>query len=481
MQMRFFCYRGINVLQRIFKGRLFYSLMFVMITWSAYDHTYKSDYVVDSIKQICKDEYGITNVDIKIEGKTLGVYLPLDQLFSLDYEKFLRGEEIGSLENLVQFHPDALNKVEDVLFSTSRVILSTDRQIDFYVVNATDTSITGIQFTILGYVLDMKRVRFWDISRDEYRKRLIHDLSINKAVLWKRNVMALFQGIAEGKIDEVIKDCCVDGTSLTTLSPYFHKQLLETYKKDALEYEIIDIRAKPFQGNEVLIYAKVKETYTPKPGFEQEPFQFENGFVGEYLFILSLIGMEYKILQVIPFYIIEGDAVKRITFPNEMKIYENLEEWPDDFEFTEVHLEDFIAEQVAKRLQAELMQDEMIKDNLIMSKQGEAITCSYETMMQTPRKKDGKKEGYFSFYLAARSKQKLFLNVSDLSTNKDLMYLIEKVLREFVTVVKAYDFKDYRHIELHLPLLNEGITITRADAERFYKKGVTLEELLHKA
>jgi hypothetical protein len=482
MKMRFFCYGEKNMISNILKKRAYLLIVITCVFCCACDQTYKSDYVVDSIKKICKDEYGITNVDIKIKGKTLGVYLPLDQLFSLDYEKFLRGEELGDLENLIQFHPDALDKVEDVLFSTSRVILSTDRKIDFYVVNATDTTVTGIQFTILGYVLDMKRVRFWDISRDEYRKRLIHDLSINKAVLWKRNVIALFEGVAAGKIDEVMKECCVDETSLTTLSPYFHKQLLETFKKDGLNYEIIDIKGKPFQEKEVLVYAKVKETYTPKPEFADQAFQFESGFVGEYLFVLSMLGMEYKIVQVIPFYVVDDDgSVKRIDFPNELKIYENLDEWPNDFEFTEVYLEDFLAEQIGKRLQGEVSLDETIKKNFIVGKQGEAIACSYETAMGTASQPGDRRTGYFSFYLALRLKQKLFLNVNDLSGNKDLLYLIEKVLREFAFVVSAYGFKNYSHVELHLPLLNESLTIEREDIVRFHKKKISLEELLRKA
>lgn len=443
--------------------------------------TYHRDYIEDSIKKICQDEYGITDVVIKLKGNTLGVYLPLDQLFSLDYEKFLRGEAMGDLESLVQFHPDALTKVEDVLFSTSRVILSTDRKIDFYLMNATDTLVTGIQFTIVGNVLDMKRVRFWDIPRSEYRKRLIHDLSINRAVLWKRNVIDLFEGVSQGMVSDVLQECCVSAASITTLSPYFNQQLIESYKKDELTYEIMDIRAKPFREKEVLVYAKVRETYTPKPEFSYEKFHFESGFVGEYLFILTVVGMEYKILQVIPFYIINDDGtVKRIDFPNELKIYKDLEEWPDDFDFDEIFLEEFLAEQITKRLQADIGLDRHINDKFILGKPNEIITCSYENILGDPAIRGKDAGGYFSFYLAMRLKEKLFITVNDLKQNEDLLYLLEMVAREFAYVMNAYSFKDYTHMELHLPLLNQGLIVTKEDIQKFYKNKASLEELLNK-
>ena len=115
--------------------RKFTAVFLILPFLSGCQPSYPKDYVESSIKEICQKDYGITEVEVKIKGKTLGVYLPLKQLFSVDYEKFIGGELEGGLENLIQFHPDALEKVEDVLFSTSRVILSTDREIDFYMLN----------------------------------------------------------------------------------------------------------------------------------------------------------------------------------------------------------------------------------------------------------------------------------------------------------------------------------------------------------
>ena len=93
-------------------------LTFLVFFISGCHETYHPEKVVDSIKEICQKEYNINNVEVKLVGKTLGVHLPLQQLFSSDFEHVLATGKVQNLESLLQFSPEAMDKVEDVLFST---------------------------------------------------------------------------------------------------------------------------------------------------------------------------------------------------------------------------------------------------------------------------------------------------------------------------------------------------------------------------
>ena len=441
--------------------------------------TYRKDDVENSIKRICHNEYGIDQVEVQIKGKTLGVYLPLQQLFSVDYEKFLSGGATGNLENLMQFHPEALNKVEDVLFTTSRVILSTNRPIDFYLLNATDTVVTGIQFVIIGYVEDMKRVRFWDISRSEYRKRLIHDLSINKSVIWKRTVVELFKELPELSLDRFQEEYLMTGVTLDSLSPYFVKQLTEDAQKENLSYAIQDIRAKPIDNKQVLVYAKVKESYTP-PKDQSTKFIFPNGYVGEYLFVLKMQGLDFKIVQVVPFYVIGDDGtLSAVKFPDELKIYQNLDTWPKDFEFDEITLEDFMAEQITKRIEGLVSFDKRIKKNFVERRSDGKINCTYIPANDQPATDTSDQQNRFRIYISMRLRDKLFLTTQDLQGNSDVQYLLSLILFEVSSVLEAYHFENYANVEIRVPLMKQSMIVDRTALEDFGKKKLPIDQLLH--
>ena len=66
------------------------------------------------IKEICLKDYGITDVEVKIVGKTLGVHLPLNKLFENDVESLMATGKVKNVETLLQLHPDAIENIQKI-------------------------------------------------------------------------------------------------------------------------------------------------------------------------------------------------------------------------------------------------------------------------------------------------------------------------------------------------------------------------------
>jgi hypothetical protein len=432
--------------------------------------TYKADHLESSVKEVLRKEYGIHDVEVKVVGKTLGVYLPLENLFSANLDVFASGDMEPDIENLFRFNPHAMDMVEDVLFTTSRVVLSTDKDIDFYVLKAVENRSTGIEFVLTGYVMDMKLVRYWAIPRSEYSKRLLHDLSINRTIVWKRTVTDFFDLIGTSAAVDFLGTYFAKDVTAKDLSPFFFTQIAEAVHKDDLNYELIDIRTKPINEREVLVYVKLKENFTPKPEYETYDFLFRPGEEHEYLFVLQAEKMSYKIRQVIPFYFIDKkNTLQSIDFPDELKIYDNIGTWTEEFEIEDISLGEFIARQLTKRLQATVSQPEVFTQPLSIRK----LDCVYHA----PRSDETgsvTEPSYFSieYDLGARS----FLAISmspekeKFEADQNIKKLIGIILAEFKQVVQSYKFKDYSYLELSHTTSGKKVIIPAFEVES-YKDG----------
>jgi hypothetical protein len=144
-------------------------ILSLLLILSSCGPTYPAEKVSESIVKLCKKEYRL-EVKPKIIGSTLWVYLPLDYL----------------VDSSLRLAPETAEKVEHLLLCIHRVVLSTNRRIDFYAVTASDTKSIGADFTLIGYVPDIRKVRLLDISREEYYQRLLRDLSLNPKALHDR-------------------------------------------------------------------------------------------------------------------------------------------------------------------------------------------------------------------------------------------------------------------------------------------------------
>lgn len=417
--------------------------------------SYPADRIKEALSDICRKEYGIEEMDVKIVGNTIGVYLPLKKLFAADFKEAAVTGKVRNLETLFEPSPEALEKVEDVLFSISRVILSTDKPFEFYLLEATDVEKTGMQLVLTGYVNDIKRVRIWDISRNEYRKRVIHELRLNRAVLWHRPVHNFFKDLETLPADQLKEKYFHDGVSEDILRNLFLNSLIG--KPGAKRnWKVIDMRSVPVQRSEALVYAKVRvEENAPK-----EPVELQ------YLFLVSLNEEQARIVRIIPFqYRDETGGMQKIPFPKDLQIQENLDQWEQEFPLAEVKLGVFLADQLTRRVQALVSGDERIQNTF------REIKLHFDY-------KEDKPKPYFSLTLEASLKDFNNYNRTSLIFHEDMLYLLDVASREFVDVLRSYQFGNYEYLRLNVAQEASPWTLGREDLELFRRKKVDLQGLL---
>jgi hypothetical protein len=137
--------------------------------------TYPKEKTKESIIRLCKKEYKL-DVKVEIAGKTVAIYLPLTNL--LDFTFALT--------------PDASEKINQVILSVTRVVLSTDAKYGFYCVMAHDVRIPEIQIVIIKSVEDVRRFLLGDISRGEYGKRMLIDMRVSPQAQKERAIKDVF-------------------------------------------------------------------------------------------------------------------------------------------------------------------------------------------------------------------------------------------------------------------------------------------------
>ncbi len=424
--------------------------------------TYPADKLKDALLDICKIEYGIEDIDVRIVGKTIGVYLPLKKLFASDFKEALVSGKVRNLDTLFEPSPEALDKVEDVLFSISRVILSTDRPLEFYVLQATDIERTGLQLVLTGYVDDIKRVRVWDISRNEYRKRVIHELRPNPAVLWHNPVRLFFKDLENLPIGLIREKYFGNKFSETSLQHFFFETLL-TGKPDEPKtlWQILDMRSTGLDSNGAVVYAKVKPQAA---GVELKvPKEVEL----EYLFMITIQDDNARISRIIPFqYQDEGGKWNKVAFPKELQIEENLANWKEEFTVDNLNLGGFLAEQLTRRVDGLVAGDERIRNTF----QGVKLSFKYHEEAETP---------YFTLNLEeALLRDFNHYQRGSVALHEDMLYLLGLASREFVDVLRAYRFGSFNRLLVNIAQESNAWNFGREELELFRRKKIDLQGLL---
>jgi hypothetical protein len=129
--------------------------------------TYTKENFAFSIKKICKEEYGIDDVQVWLTGETVWIYTPQDKLLDKNQE----------------FDKEILERINKVALSVSRVLLSLKPRPKFYVIVASDIKDVGADLLSLGYVDDIVRFQFQDISRGEFGRRNVYEAVLNPLAL----------------------------------------------------------------------------------------------------------------------------------------------------------------------------------------------------------------------------------------------------------------------------------------------------------
>lgn len=420
-------------------------------------NSYPSEKIKESLLKICREEYGIEEIDVHIIDDTIGVYLPLTKLFAADFKETAITGKVRNLETLFEPSPEALEKVEDVLFSMSRVLLSTDKPLRFYVLEATDVEKTGMQLVLTGNVDDIKRVRIWDISRNEYRKRVIHELRLNRAVLWHKPVREFFKDAETLSAQALTTRYFGDAISSDTLQVLFMNALgSEDPAVKKATWEVVDVRSASVQKNQVLVYTKVHSDLGDAKGEKIEL---------QYIFLLSLNEEQAKIVRIIPFQFKNDEGgLERIPFPKELQIQENLDRWETEFPLEAVKMGPFLAQQLTRRVQALLSTDERIQNTF------RDVRLNFEYQEAEP--------AYFSLDLEATLRDFNNYNRQSLVFHEDMIYLLTLASQEFVEVLRSYQFGNYDYLRLNVAQDPTPWVLGREDLEMFRRKKVDLQGLL---
>lgn len=427
--------------------------------------TYPSDRVKESIKEICRKEYGIERIDVKITGNTIGVYLPLPRLFATDFkEALLKGQTLTDIETALHPSPEALDQVEDVLFSISRVLLSTDLKLEFYVLQATDVEKTGLQLVLVGYVDDIKRVRLWDISRNEYRKRVLHEIRLNRPAVWHRPIRAFFDELEKGASLESIQKYFVRPLTRERLRSLFYVDLEAAGDKSA-RWSLGEVRSTALEPSRVLVHVPVELGYDAKMA-GPEVFRVSSGTSLEYFMIVSVASEPARILRVIPLsYVDETGRIQKVPLPSEFQMQADSDSWKTEFPILQVQVGDFLAEQLTRRAQGILSEDERIRNTF------EDVRMNFHYRRERPKK-------YFSLELEVRPKSPVPALTGPSALDEDVLYLLNLASREFVDVLRSYRFADYDFLKLNLSSDPISRMLAREELELFRQNKADLQGLL---
>lgn len=465
--MRGFFY-GKRVKKKKMKNRLVLGIIILacLFALSGCSQTYPPGRIKESIAEICRREYGIENIRVEIAGTTAGVFLPVKKLFVSDIKEiFSSGKaQLADMENLFQPSPEAMDQVEDVLFSISRVLLSTNLKLDFYVLQATDVEKTGLQLILTGYVNDIKRVRLWDISRDEYRKRIIHELGLNKAVVWHQPVREFFAQLEKGT-----SSAGLEQHFERPLPPDFFEALFwaspEVLRQNNVLWRLGELRSTLLETTKALVYVPVQVEYDSK-GISSGNIQVPSGSSLEYFFIVSFASPQPKISRILPLtYLDENGKVQKIPISEEFDFQQDIQFWEREFHLTEIHLGDFLAEQLNRRSQAILSMDERIQNTF------QALRLNFRYHRDEPK-------NYFSLDMDVKLKSAAPLASPPSVLDEDILYLLNRVSREFVLVLRSYGFLDYKYLQLNLASDPISRILAQEDLELFRQNKMDLQGLL---
>jgi hypothetical protein len=227
--------------------------------------TYPKDRVVESLVSLCQEESHLP-VQAVITETTIGVRLSVNGLFE-DLPEAASGVDLKRLAEGPQFSKQALEAIEDVSLALRRVIMSTDAPLEFYTVVTRDIP-TGVELIWSGYITDLKRLNYLDISQGDFlRYRTPVSLRLEP------------ERVARQAVDGFLKDLTVRPVAQLFARYVSHAAVLEQIMSVMLRLVtegVIsgsplqwDLAACQVSSKEVLVYASFHRVPPPAPSGSQ--------------------------------------------------------------------------------------------------------------------------------------------------------------------------------------------------------------------
>lgn len=387
--------------------------------------TYPAGKIEESVLKLCKDEYKLDNVKVKIIGSTLGACIPVE----------------GLVDPEMKLDKKAGEKIEDLALSIHRVITSTDMPLKFYTLTARDTQTIDAEFVLTGFTYDVVRVRLFDISRGEYFQRILRDFRFSPAVAGEQKVKELFSSLNQ------------DTPTAENLKSIFYP-IYSIGKKNSQKIEISGIESKELSDHESLLYVKTKEEYEASPGFEAYTAIFPPGFENEYLFLIDMSLFANPVKEIISKYLYSNNEIRQRNLKDTFGQYNDLGIIGiDGFPKKDLELGWFLSQQISRRIKSLFEEDRKLKNNFkAVSSQG------------------GIKDGVFSFK---------FNIASNDNRPGDEKIIFSRIMKMTGSVLHLYAFEEYKGAEfINTSGKEKKIYLSKESLESFRKNEIKIEGLL---
>ena len=403
---------------------LFIIFFAIPLSSCAQKATYSKEKAEESVIKLCKEEYDL-DVQAKIIGSTLGVYIPIE----------------GLVDSSLKLDMKAGEKIEDVALSIHRVIMSMDKPLKFYTLTARDIKTIGAEFILTGFVYDVVRVRLLDISRGEYHKRILRDFKFNPSVAGEQKIKELF-----GLLNE--------NSALTDQIQNIFYPIYSIGKKDSQKIEITEIFSKEISEQESIFYLKTKEYYEPLPQFEAYKAIFPPGFTNEYLMLVNISMLPNPIKEIVSKYFYSGTEIR------ERNLEETFDQYSDSgyigvdgMPKKNLETDWFLSQQIARRIKILFQEDKKLEKRFNVKNSLGIID-----------------NGVFRFQ---------FSIIPDKLSGEDNKIIISSVLTLCAKVLHRYSFEDFEGVELiNTAMGNVKIYLSKENLEKFRRGHLQLEEII---
>ena len=217
---------------------------------------------------------------------------------------------------------------------------------------------------------------------------------------------------------------------------------MEVELKQNIHYEIIKISSKQISKYVFLVYAKVKEEYSPKPGYENYNFMFPSGQIHRFLFEINLISLIPIIVENYSFKDKENGKIITPPIPAVFAEHMDIKSWDDYFYLEEITRPEFIIGQVSTKLNQKLSEAvnpdaQRQPDDIEFLSEPQPISSIESAFIDKGDSKTKDKTFRLIFYFAQTAAQE---KISD--------ELFDMTIKFFKRILKKYDYKDYNELVL---------------------------------
>ena len=317
--------------------------------------TYPKEHIAQALVDLCQKEYQM-KVEATLNGATLAVMLEANDLFEEPLPP-LEETDIASLGSRLAFSEAGSDQLEHIALSMRRVVLSTDKGIDFYHVMIRDADSQWMEFHWKGSVLDLKRLSFLDISQGDFLTyRAVIWYQVSPTILTEQTVLGLFGDMDRGAPVEKIAGYFSPRMSSEALLMFLIRNMATQGKPDKKQpwqgrATLAEIKTRQIDSETVLCFVRM---LTPQKG---TPPVREDG----YLFVLEMTEWTAAIRQI---HLLPSDLSPggqgRWRLPNQYAVFGSPGRWSAESRevFTrDVPLPQFLAEQIARRVRIDLRKE----------------------------------------------------------------------------------------------------------------------------